>query len=278
MDIERSVAAHYGDEALGRRLLDALASTGLDIERLTVDQLAPVDEFHIGGRQATAEFAAQLGLRPGLRLLDVGSGIGGPACYFAQAHGCDVIGIDLTEAFVRVAADLTRRTGLSTLVSFRQGSALDLPFAPKSFDGATLIHVGMNIEDKARLFPSVRTALKPGGFFGIFDLMRVGAGALEFPVPWSSRPETSFVAEPVVYRKLLEATGFTVVKERNRRDFALAFFREMREKAAAAKASGRPMIATQLIMGPDFPDKMRNAMTGVEQGVIAPVELIARAA
>lgn len=277
MDIERRVAAHYDDEALGRRLLDALASAGHDIERLTPDQLAPVDEFHIGGRQATVEFAAQLGLRPGLRLLDVGSGIGGPARYFAHAHGCVVTGIDLTPAFVRVAADLTRRAGLSALVSFRQGSALDLPFDASSFDGATLIHVGMNIEDKARLFAAVRSVLKPGGFFGIFDLMRVDSGNLTFPVPWSNRPETSFVVEPAAYRQRLEAAGFTGLKERDRRDFALSFFREMREKAAAAKASGQPMLGTQLIMGPDFPDKMRNAMTAIEQGVIAPVELIARA-
>ncbi len=278
MDTERSVAAHYDDEALGRRLLDALGSAGHDIERLTPDQLAPVDEFHIGGRQATAEFAAQLGLHPGLRLLDVGSGIGGPARYFAHAHGCHVVGIDLTEAFVRVATDLTRRAGLSNAVKFRQGSALDLPFEAERFDAATLIHVGMNIEDKASLFAGVRAALKPGGCFGIFDLMRTGAGDLAFPVPWSSRPETSFVVEPATYRKLLEAAGFTVVKERSRRDFALSFFREMRERADAAKASGQPMMGIQLIMGADFPDKMRNVMAGVEHGVIAPVELIARAA
>lgn len=277
MDIEKSVAAHYGDEALGQRLLDALAAAGLNIDRLNPDELAPVDEFHIGGRQATVDLATELELRPGLRLLDVGSGIGGPARYFAHAHGCEMVGIDLTEAFVRVATDLTRRAGLSAKARFHQGSALDLPFEAASFDGATLIHVGMNIEDKARLFANVRHVLRPGGVFGIFDLMRTAEGALEFPVPWSNRPETSFVAEPTAYRAQLEAAGFAVLKERNRRDFALAFFREMRAKAEAAKASGKPMLSTQLIMGPEFPQKMKNAMNAVEAGIIAPVELICRA-
>jgi ubiquinone/menaquinone biosynthesis C-methylase UbiE len=277
MDVERNVAAHYDDAALGERLLGALAAAGLDIEHLSADTLAPVDEFHIGGRQATVEFAAQFGVRATMRLLDVGSGIGGPARYFAAAHGCQVTGIDLTEAFVRVARDLTRRAGLSRSVSFHHGSALALPFERASFDGAYMIHVGMNIEDKAKLFTEVRGVLKPGGSFGIFDLMRTGEGDLVFPVPWSSRPETSFVVEVVAYRKLLEAAGFTVLKQRVRRDFALAFFREMQAKAAAAKASGQPMLGTQLIMGADFPNKMRNAIEGIERGLIAPVEQICRA-
>ncbi len=276
MDIEQRVAAHYGDEALGRRLLEALALAGLDVDRLSPDELAPVDEFHVGGRQATVDFAEQLGLHPGLRLLDIGSGIGGPARYFASAFGCDVVGIDLTDVFVRVATDLTRRSGLSTRVSFHQGSALDLPFEAASFDRATMIHVGMNIDDKAKLFRSVRTVLRPGGIFGVYDLMRTGLGDLEFPVPWSNRPETSFVVEPAAYRKSLEAAGFAVVVERNRRDFALDFFREMRAKAEAA--GGTPPLGTPLIMGAGFKEKLRHAAEAIERGVIAPIELFARVA
>lgn len=277
MNVEHSVAAQYGDQGLGERVLAALAAAGLDVEHLDSNELAPVDEFHIGGQQATAELAAQLGLRAGLSVLDVGSGIGGPARFFASAYGCRVTGIDLTESFVRVATDLTRRTGLSDRVTFRQGSALQLPFEPASFDAATLIHVGMNIEDKAGLFASVHKALKPGGVFGIFDIMHIEAGALTFPVPWSSKPETSFVAPLTDYRRLLTAAGFVVGTERVRRDFALAFFREMRAKMEAAKVSGKMTLSTQLIMGSDFPQKMQNVQASVEQGLIAPIELICRA-
>lgn len=277
MNLEHSVAAQYDDQALGERVLGALAAAGLNVEHLDVGELAPLDEFHIGGRKATAEFAAQLGLRPGLNVLDVGSGIGGPARHLASAYGCRVTGIDLTESFVRLATDLTRRTGLSDRVTFRLGSALALPFEPASFDAATMIHVGMNIEDKAGLFASVRKVLKRGGVFGIYDIMHFEAGALTFPVPWSSKPQTSFVAPLAEYRSLLATAAFVVEKERVRRDFALAFFREMRAQAEAAKASGKPMLGTQLIMGPTFPQKMQNAVAGVEGGVIAPVELICRA-
>ncbi|MSO69324.1 MAG: class I SAM-dependent methyltransferase [Alphaproteobacteria bacterium] len=275
MNIEQSIAAHYGDETFGKRLLEALSASGLDINRLSPDELAPIDEFHIGGRLATAELAAQLGLRPGLKLLDVGSGIGGPARYFAHAFGCEVIGIDLTEAFVRIATDLTRRASLSDRVKFQQGSALDLPFEAASFDGATMLHVGMNIDDKPRLCRAVRKVLRPGAFFGIYDLMRTGPGDIEFPVPWSSRPETSFVVEPSVYRAALEAAGFTLSKERNRRDFALDFFRDMQAKAKAAGGGASP-LGPALIMGPEFKDKLRHVVEAIERGAIAPIELIAR--
>ncbi len=275
MNIEQSIAAHYGDETFGKRLLEALSASGLDINRLSPDELAPIDEFHIGGRLATAELAAQLGLRPGLKLLDVGSGIGGPARYLAHAFGCEVIGIDLTEAFVRIATDLTRRASLSNRVKFQQGSALDLPFEAASFDGATMLHVGMNIDDKPRLCRAVRKVLRPGAFFGIYDLMRMGPGYIEFPVPWSSRPETSFVVEPSAYRAALEAAEFTLSKERNRRDFALDFFRDMQAKAKAAGGGASP-LGPALIMGPEFKDKLRHVVEAIERGAIAPIELIAR--
>jgi len=276
--VERRVAAHYGDQALGRRILAALAAAGADIDHLTLDDLAPVDEFHIGGRAATAEFASRMGLRANQRVLDVGSGICGPAPFMASSRQCQVTGIDLTEAFVDVANDLTRRTGLGERVAFRQASALALSFEPASFDGATMIHVGMNIEDKAALFANVRRVLKPGAVFGIYDLMRTAPGGPVYPVPWSSRPETSFLDDVPTYRRLLEGAGFTIEGERNRRDLALDFFREMRARAeAAAASSGPPPPSTQLIMGPDFPEKMRNARESIERGQLAPVELIARA-
>lgn len=278
MTIEREVAAHYEDQNLGRRLLEALAAAGADIERLTLDDLAPVDEFHIGGRAATIELAARLGLGAGMRLLDVGSGIGGPARFMSASRGCAVVGIDLTPAFVEIANDLTRRCGLGGAVTFQQASALALPFAPASFDAATMIHVGMNIQDKATLFQSVRRVLKPGAVFGVYDLMRLKAEGPAYPVPWSSRPETSFLDEPATYRRHLEAAGFAIEAERDRRDFALAFFREMKAKVdAAAAAGGPPMLGTQLIMGPEFPQKMRNARESIERAELAPFELIARA-
>jgi SAM-dependent methyltransferase len=156
MNIEQSVAQHYTHGRLEQAILDAAAAAGKDIDRLQVDDLAAADEFHIGGRKATAELAQQLGLRPDMRLLDIGSGLGGAARYFAHRHGCTVNGIDLTEEYVVTANALARRVGLSDQVVCRQGSALDMPFPAASFDGAYMLHVGMNIADKGCLGPAAR--------------------------------------------------------------------------------------------------------------------------
>src|SRR5689334_24528961 len=153
-------------------------------------------------------------LRPGMHLLDVGCGIGGPARYFA-GRGCQVTGIDLTEEFVRVAESLTRRVKLDQTVKFRQASALELPFASDTFDGAYEIHVGMNIADKAGVFREVARVLKPNARFAIYDLMRSAEGALAFPVPWAQTQETSFVASMEEYRQGLEGAGFRIEHQRD---------------------------------------------------------------
>jgi len=184
-NIEERVAQHYAHGTLDRAISDALAASGVNADRLAPADLAPVDEFHIGGRQATTEFAEQLDIEPGMRLLDIGCGLGGASRYFALDRGCRVTGIDLTDEYVRVAESLAKRVGLEGAVSYQQGSALALPFAAEIFDGSYMMHVGMNIEEKATLFAKVRRVLKPAGVFGIYDVMREGDGDLSFPVPWA---------------------------------------------------------------------------------------------
>jgi ubiquinone/menaquinone biosynthesis C-methylase UbiE len=274
MALEHSVAQHYTHGSLEQAILDALARSGKDPDRLVPADLAPVDEFHIGGRQATIDLAAQLGLGPGLHVLDIGSGLGGASRHVAAEHGCQVTGIDLTEEYVRVAATLASRVGLADRVSYRQGSALDLPFASGGFDAAIMLHVGMNIENKAKLFAEVRRVLKPGAGFGIYDVMRErGEGELRFPVPWAQGPETSFVEHAATYRRLLQEAGFAVVAERSRRTFAIEFFREMR---ARAQGGAPPPVGLHILMGTTAPQKAANMIDNLERGVIAPVEMIGR--
>jgi len=276
MELEQSVAQHYTHGSLEGAIFGALAASGKDLDHLAPADLAPVDEFHIGGRQATTDFAAELEIEPGLHLLDIGSGLGGASRYFAHERGCRVTAIDLTEEYVRAAEALAKRVGLENQISYQHGSALALPFAPRSFDGAYMLHVGMNIQDKARLFAEVQRVLKPGGIFGIYDVMREsGDGDLSFPVPWASSPDTSFVESAVTYRCLLESAGFAVQKERSRREFAVEFFREMR--ARATQGGGPPPLGLHILMGTSAPQKVANMIDNLERGLIAPTEIISRA-
>src|SRR5882672_707886 len=125
---------HYTRPDLGKVILAALRSAGKDIDHLTPDDLAPVDEFHGGQRSATIRLAELVGFTGTERVLDVGSGLGGPARFLTWRYGCRVSGVDLITEFVRVAETLTQLTGLVGRVDYRQGSALDLPFEDMSFD------------------------------------------------------------------------------------------------------------------------------------------------
>lgn len=289
MSSEAKVAGHYGRGRLEEMILAAVAREGKDAENLTSGDLAAVDEFHVGGLEATQELARQMELRPGLRLLDVGSGIGGPARYFAGEHGCRVTGIDLTEEFVRVAGSLTRLTKLDGLAEFRQGSALEMPFERGTFDGAYMIHVGMNVADKAGVFREVRRVVKAGGLFTIFDIMRTGEGrtkdrqtwdgraaeaAIRYPVPWALSEEASFVGTREEYREALQKTGFEVVRERGRAAFGIEFTERVMARMAQG---GPPALGLHLLMGEKTPLMIKNILGMMKEGVLEPVELQARA-
>jgi ubiquinone/menaquinone biosynthesis C-methylase UbiE len=275
MDTEQQVAKHYGRSGLETSIVEALRKAGKDVDKLSADDLSGVDEFHLGWRPATAELAKQLGLASGMQVLDIGSGIGGPARYFAGALGCSVTGIDLTEEFVQAATGLTRRVGLADRVSFQQGSALALPFPDGRFDRATLIHVGMNIADKATLFAEVHRVLKPGGRFGVYEVMRTGAGDIPYPMPWAATSATSFVETPDAYRRRLEAAGFKVESQRSQTELTLKLLGEMRAKA---EKDGPPPLGLHVIMGAEAKERLANIFGCVENRLLAPTEIIAQAA
>jgi ubiquinone/menaquinone biosynthesis C-methylase UbiE len=271
---EQDVARHYAQSGLEQTILEALAAAGKDIDRLTPDDLSAVDEFHTGGRQATLELAAQMDIAPTMHLLDIGCGIGGPARSIAQAHGCRVTGIDLTDDFVQTAQALARRAGLAGRVDYRTASALIMPFEPATFDGATLMHVGMNIADKPALFTEVHRVLKPDGVFALYDAMRIGDGALRFPMHWAATPATSFVDSPATYRRALAAAGFNIVKECNRLEFARQIFHEIQARFAE---SGPPPLGPHILLKSDMPEKLANVVRAIDDGIIAPIEMICRA-
>lgn len=270
--IERRVAGHYGRPGLEAAILAALAADGKDPGRLAPDDLAAVDEFHIGGREATDELAAQMGLRPGLHLLDIGCGIGGAARHIAHAWGCRVTGIDLTAEYVEVARALTARVGLAGQVELRQASALELPFADGSFDGAYTIHAAMNIEDRPKLYAEAFRVVRPGGVFAIYDVLAGSGEPLDYPVPWAQDAATSFLVGPAELERLLAAAGFVVEARRDRRDFAVAFFDRLQRRLAGAA----PGPGLHLVMGADAGQKVANMVRNVAAGRAAPWEMICR--
>jgi SAM-dependent methyltransferase len=275
MSTEATVAGHYGRGGLEQVILTAVVREGKDPDNLTAADLAPVDEFHVGGLDATQQLAGSMELRAGMRLLDVGSGIGGPARYFAAEHSCQVTGIDLTEEFVGVANSLTKRTKLDALAEFRRASALELPFEANTFDGAYMIHVGMNISDKANMFREVRRVLNLKSLFTIFDILRIADGAVRYPVPWAVSEESSFVVSPKEYRDALQNAGFEIARETGRAAFGIAFTERI---VARMQQGGPPALGLHLLMGEKTPLMIKNVLAMMKEGVLEPVEIFARAA
>jgi MPBQ/MSBQ methyltransferase len=264
VDVHDVVRAHYGGADLESAILRALADAGVDTEALTVADLAPVDELHAGFLEATQHLLTTLGVDAGSRLLDVGCGIGGPARVAASTYSCHTTGIDLTPDFVTTAAALTEKVGLSGLVNFEVASGDDLPFADGSFDRAMLIHVGMNLPDKAAVFAEVRRVLSDGGRFGLYDQMRAGEGELPFPLPWAESSESSFVATPEEYADLLTAAGFEVVHTEDRT-----------AAVGGPPRAGRGGLSPQAIFGPAFGERIGNNIAATRAGLLAPVLMVA---
>ena len=258
-EIESKVAAHYTPGDLHGRILAGLKAAGRDVDALRPDDLKPFESMHIGGWQATEHVVEHLGVARGARVLDVGCGIGGTARTLAVQRGAAVTGIDLTPAFVAAAADLSQRAGVEG-IEFIEANATNLPFEDASFDAATMLHVGMNVADKAALFREVARVLRSGGGFAVYDAMRVGPGALAFPMPWITDPEDSFVAAADDYAAAARDTGF---RETSRED--------MREGAVASVEQQRARVA-----GTPMEPRFVNAIAALERGTLAPVLMVLR--
>jgi ubiquinone/menaquinone biosynthesis C-methylase UbiE len=274
MPVLADVSKHYTHGGLIEAIHAGIVSLGKATDTVTVDDLAPVDEFHIGGRRASEEILDQLGLSAQMHVLDIGCGLGGAARFVASRYGSQVTGIDLTNEYVETGNALCKWVGLDQRISLHRGSALSMPFTERSFDGPYMLAVGMNIEDKAKLASEVARVLRPRSSFGIYDVMRTGPGDLAYPVPWATTADLSAVAEPERYKNALQEAGFTVIAERNRRDFAVAFFADLRAKTAAA--GGPPPLGLHVLMGKNTPEKVQNMINNISNGRVAPVELIAR--
>jgi len=244
-DVFDGVRDHYRATGLTERLKTALTALGPEDQRLTPQQLGALDHFHTRGLATTAELANLAGIAADMSVLDVGSGVGGPARFLAATYGCRVTGVDLSEPFVDAARYLTERTGQSGQVSFQTASALELPFDDGRFNVVMLQHVAMNIPDRARLYREIRRTLKSGGRFATFDVVLNG-GEPHYPLPWARTPATSFLLPAAATREAIEAAGFHTLAWQDDTEAAKTWFGQMR-------ASGPPPSPNLgVVMGPDI--------------------------
>jgi sarcosine/dimethylglycine N-methyltransferase len=258
-DLLDGVRDHYRATGLTERLKTALSALGPEGQQLAPQRLAALDQFHTRGLAATAELAKLAGITANMSVLDVGSGVGGPARFLAATYGCRVAGIDLSEPFVDAARYLTERTGQSGLVSFQVASALALPFDDGLFDVALLQHVAMNISDRARLYREIRRVLKSRGKFATFDVV-LNSGEPHYPLPWARTPATSFLLTPDATRMAIEPAGFRTLAWQDDTEAAKAWFAQLRESGPPPS----PNLGT--VMGPDTAQLAANLGRSLQEG------------
>lgn len=274
MSDDRSIAAHYTRDDLFERLRAALIEDGVDPDHPTIDALAHYDHFHGRGIEATHEIADALEISPADHLLDIGSGLGGPARYFAQRFGCRVSGIDLTEPFCEVARQLTQRLGLEGRVDFTHGNALAMPFADVRFDGAYSMNVSMNIRDKAALYREVHRVLKPGAWLVFSELLRGTGPEPDYPTAWARSAEASFLSTLESTERALRDAGFELTATRVTLEENLAF--GARSRALVERGEKPPHRAVQLVHPEIAREAAANTARGLADGRLVPVEIFAR--
>ena len=274
MSYGRSVSDHYTHGELLGAIRASISKLGKTIDSITIEDLAPVDEFHVGGRLATDNLLDQLNFSEPDQILDVGCGLGGASRYIANRYNNRVTGIDLTREYIDVGNEISDWVGLDKQVSLYQGSALAMPFEDETFEGAIMLHVGMNIDDKTGLFAEVYRVLRPGACFGIYDIMQINAGELAYPVPWASDNSISKLANPDHYKQALEAAGFKLSTHNNRREFALGFIKQLRLKTEAG--GGPPPLGLHILMQDGAAAKFKNMADNIAADLVAPVEIIAQ--
>lgn len=271
--MDNLVARHYGGEGdVAEAIAASLRNAGKDMTRLTTADLASVDEFHIGGRAATLELARHLKLGPSSRVLDIGSGLGGPARTLAETYSCHVTGVDLTPAFCSAASTLSAWVGLSEHIGFQQGDATALPFGDSTFDAAMTIHVAMNIAAKDRMYQEARRVLRRGAHFGVYDVLQGEGGDVLYPVPWARQPSISHLVTPTEMSDLLSRAGFSIAETRDSTEESQRWF----ETLAARTAKSAPPVTFRLFLGDAFPEMAMNQVQNLKERRIRTVSYICK--
>ncbi len=255
MELESAVRSNYSPGRIVERIREALEREGKRTTDLTIEELAALDEFHLRRREATLEIVKLLGGRPGMLVLDVGSGLGGPARVLASESSCRVTGIDLSDEFCEAGNELSRWVGMEGAVSLEPGNALAMPYEAASFDAAWTIHAAMNIRDKARLYREVRRVLRPEGRFVIYDILAGPAGPPNFPVPWASDEGTSFLVGVDELRLLLEEADFEILDWVDRTEECRIWLEADRERL---RSKGPAALGLHVTLGADFKEKLAN--------------------
>ncbi|KPK52710.1 MAG: hypothetical protein AMJ63_08625 [Myxococcales bacterium SG8_38_1] len=271
-DDNAHIHGYYSPNDLYNKIVDGLNRLGKDLSKVTLDDLQPVDEFHIRGDSATKELIELAEFTADMNILDVGCGIGGSTRRLSHETGCRVTGIDLSNEYIDAAERLTHLLKMQERVSFHACSALELPFEDECFDGVWSLQMNMNVEDKQAWLNETYRVLKPGGRAIFYEVCAHRNPRIHFPVPWAQDSAMSFLVPPEEFRRMIESAGFEIAVWNDKTDLAREAFANAREPVGEPNL---PVLGVYLLVGRDIQTKAYNLRRNLDEESVSLIESVA---
>ncbi len=262
---------YYSPNDLYNKIIAGLNALGTDLSEVTLDDLQPVDEFHIRGDAATKELITLAKFKPDMHILDVGCGIGGSTRRLSHETGCRVTGIDLSNEYIDTAQKLTQLLNMQERVSFHACSALELPFDDDSFDGVWSLQMNMNVQDKLAWLREIYRVLKPGGHAVLYEVCGNKNTPLYFPVPWAQDASMNFLVPPELFRDLIVSAGFHIEVWNDKTDLAQKTFANVRKPVGEPNL---PVLGVYLLVGKDIQTKAYNLHRNLNEERVSLIETL----
>lgn len=267
----KRVHQYYSPNDLYNQIISGLEELGKDLSNVTLDDLQPVDEFHIRGDTATKELIELSGFTPDMHVLDVGCGIGGSTRRLSHETGCRVTGVDLSDEYIDVAHRLTRLLGMNEWVRFHAASALELPFEDDCFDGVWSLQMNMNVNDKLAWLKETFRVLKSGGRAVLYEVCGHKNSPPHYPVPWAQDGSMSFLVPPDTFHDVITAAGFDVIVWNDKTDLAQKAFAQVTEPAGPPEL---PALGVYMLVGEDIKTKAFNLRRNLEEERVSLIETL----
>lgn len=258
------VQTHYHRDGLYEAIISILRQQGYTLDHITRGDIAGADEFHVRGAAVSKELAAMVDLR-GLKVLDVGCGIGGPCRMLAEAFNCNVTGIDLNHEFIRTAKALSLLVRLDQQITFLQGDATSLPFEDNAFDAVWTQHVQMNIADKQKLYTEIHRVIQPGGYFLYYDIFRETDEEVTYPMPWADDPSISYLFPSREMHTILTSLGFSLISSTDQTRAGISFLENSFIKMEQSLSS---TLNLSVLMGASAKTKLANLKEDMDKGIL----------